>query len=174
MAKYTQQDRRTIINWFPALRKDPNFEITSDCTPAYNCIGWALGMNDVWVGIYNPANYAWSWRPKEVRCDEIKESLVELFLYFGFEISDNDLPEDGYDKVALYADDSCWTHAAKIIAPNVYHSKIGTAWDIKHSGGDVFDHTEYGNVFIIMKRRIADRYLTDMKKPQTGRIIIKD
>ena len=95
MAKYTQQDRRTLINWFPALRKDPNFEITS-------------------------------------------------------------------------------THAAKIIAPNVYHSKIGTAWDIKHSGGDVFDHTEYGSVFIIMKRRIADRYLTDMKKPQTGRIIIKD
>ena len=110
MAKYTQQDRRTIINWFPALRKDPNFEITSDCTPAYNCIGWALGMNDVWVGIYNPANYAWSWWPKEVRCDENKESLVELFLYFGFEISDNNLPEDGYDKVALYADLSWKTY----------------------------------------------------------------
>lgn len=115
-------------------------------------------MNDVWVGIYNSANYAWSWWPKEVKCDESKESLVGLFQFFGFEMSDNDLPEDGYDKVALYSDGDCWTHAAKIVAQNIFHSKIGTAWDIKHSGGDVFDNTEYGRVFAIMKCPVADRY----------------
>ena len=81
MAKYTEQEVGTLIGWFPALAKDQNFKITSDSTPAYNCIGWALGMNDVWVGLYHPTNYAWTWWPKEVPCDERKESLIALFKY---------------------------------------------------------------------------------------------
>ena len=46
---YTKQEVRTLTDWVPSLKTDSNFQITSDCTPAYNCIGWALGMNDVWV-----------------------------------------------------------------------------------------------------------------------------
>ena len=83
MAKYSEQDRRTLIGWFPSLQGDSNFEITSDCTPAYNCIGWALGMNDVWVGLDHPSNYSWTWWPKEVSCNEEKSSLIiSLFEQF--------------------------------------------------------------------------------------------
>lgn len=31
MAKYSEQEVRTLIGWFPSLAKDPNFKITSDC-----------------------------------------------------------------------------------------------------------------------------------------------
>ena len=173
MAKYSKQDCNTLIGWFPMLAHDANFEITSDCTPAYNCIGWALGMNDVWIGLYHPSNFAWSWWPEGVACNEKTESLVALFEYFGFAQSDNASPEEGYDKVALYADEEGWTHAARIIAKNVLHSKIGTAWDIHHSGGHLFDSTEYGKIFAYMKRPIADRYLTDIKKPKVGKVIVR-
>ena len=174
MAKYSEQDRRTVIGWFPNLQHDAHFEITSDCTPAYNCIAWALGMNDVWVGLDHPSNYSWAWWPKEVLCDERTESLIALFQHFGFEVTDNPNPEDEYDKVALYADEEGWTHAARVIADNVHHSKIGTAWDIHHSGGNTFDATMYGSIYAYMKRLISERYLTDIKKPRVGVITVNE
>ncbi|MCQ2219059.1 MAG: hypothetical protein MJZ33_11385 [Paludibacteraceae bacterium] len=174
MAKYTEQEIGTLIGWFPALGKDPHFQITSDCTPAYNCIGWALGMNDVWVGLDHPINYAWTWWPKEVPCDEKPGSLIALFEHFGFiECEDASIEED-YDKVALFADEEGWTHAARVIGDNLMHSKIGTAWDIHHSGGNTLDDTMYGTIFAYMKRPISERYLTDIKKPRAGTIIIND
>ena len=172
MAKYSEQEVGTLIGWFPTLGADPNFKITSDATPAYNCIGWALGMNDVWVGLYHPTNYAWTWWPEGVPCDERKETLIALFEYFGFKLCDNATFEEDYDKVALYADEDGWTHAAKVIGENVLHSKIGTAWDIHHSGGNTFAGTEYGSIFAYMKRPVSDRYLSDVKKPHVGKIEI--
>ena len=173
MAKYTEQEIGTLIGWFPQLMHDPNFQITSDSTPAYNCIGWALGMNDMWVGLDNPTNYAWTWWPEGVPCNEHKESLIALFEYFGFTTCSDGKYEPSFDKVALYANKGGWTHAAKIVGTNELHSKIGTAWDIHHSAGNIFDDTEYGNIFAYMKRPISDRYLTDLKKPQIGTINIK-
>lgn len=131
-------------------------------------------MNDVWVGLYHPYNFAWSWWPEGVPYDENRESLVALFEYFGFESSDNNVLEDGYDKVALYADEEGWTHAARVISNNTLHSKIGTAWDIHHSDNDLFAETEYGSIFTYMKRPIADRYLTDIKKPKIGKVIVRE
>ena len=174
MAKYSKQDRKTLIEWFPVLADDSHFEITSDCTPAYNCIGWALGMNDVWVGLYHPSQFAWSWWPQGVPCDEKQESLIALFEYFGFEQTTIDDIEDGYDKVALYSNAEGWTHAARVIGNNVLHSKIGTAWDIHHSGGNIFAATEYGNIFAYMKRPIANRYISDLMKPKIGKVIISE
>ncbi len=174
MAKYTEQEVGTLIGWFPALGSDPNFKITSDSTPAYNCIGWALGMNDVWVGLFHPTNYAWTWWPEEVPCDEQNESLIALFEFFGFKQCDDGFCENDFDKVALYADKDGWTHAARIIGDNLLHSKIGTAWDIHHSGGHIFDGTGYGSIFAYMKRPISERYLTDLKKPRVGTITINE
>ena len=174
MAKYTEQEIGTLIGWFPKLGDDPNFKITSDCTPAYNCIGWALGMNDVWVGLDHPTNYAWNWWPEGVPCNEKKESLIALFEYFGFTRCDNANMENNYDKVALYADEQGWTHAAKVIGEGVLHSKIGTAWDINHGDDDIFSDTSYGSIFVFMKRPISERYITDMKKPRIGSISISD
>ncbi len=129
-------------------------------------------MNDVWVGLYHPTHYAWTWWPEEVPCDEHKESLIALFEYFGFKLCDDASVENNYDKVALYANEEGWTHTAKVIGDNVLHSKIGTAWDIHHSGGDIFVQTEYGRIFAYMRRPIAERYLTDIKKPHIGTIEI--
>lgn len=142
--------------------------------PAYNCIGWALGINDVWVGLDHPVNYAWTWWPNDVPCDEHKDSLIALFEYFGFSKCSDCLLEQGFDKVALYADSNGWTHAARVIGDNVLHSKIGTAWDIHHSGGSTFDNTDYGCIYVYMKRPVSDRYLSEINKPQIGTITVNE
>ena len=172
MVKYAEQEVRTLTDWFPSLKTDSNFQITSDCTPAYNCIGWALGMNDVWVGLDHPINYSWTWWPEEVPCDEQNESLIALFEYFGFTKCDESDYEKDFDKVALYGNNEGWTHAARIVEENIFHSKIGTAWDIHHSGGDIFENTEYGRIYAYMKRPLSERYMSEMKKPKIGTVIV--
>lgn len=107
-------------------------------------------------------------------CDEHKESLIALFEHFGFKKCRGAAYEKDYDKVALYADEGCWTHAARVVGNDVLHSKIGTAWDIHHSGGSIFFGTEYGEIFCYMKRPISERYLTDIKKPHIGTIEISE
>jgi len=174
MAQYTQQDRTTLINWFPGLKEDAKFRITSDCTPAYNCIGWALGMNDVWVGLDHPSNYAWNWWPKEVAENASQSSLISLFAYFGFVECEDGKIEENFDKVALYANNSGWTHAARIVAEDELHSKIGTAWDIHHGTTSLSVNSDYGSIFAYMKRPISDRYLTDIKRPITGKVLITE
>lgn len=72
MVKYSEHDRETLIRWFPNLKNDSHFEITSNCTPEYNCIAWALGMNDVWIGLDHPNNYPWAWWPQGIPCNEKK------------------------------------------------------------------------------------------------------
>ncbi|MCQ2351181.1 MAG: hypothetical protein MJ003_04315 [Paludibacteraceae bacterium] len=173
MAKYTKQDRKTLIGWFPNLKNDSNFKITSDCTPAYNCIGWALGMNDVWVGLDHPTNFSWSWWPSSVPCNSKKESLVKLFEYFGFSKCRNSCIEENYDKVALFANSAGWTHAARVVSNTELHSKIGTAWDIYHSKDNIFTESDYGSIYMYMFRPIADRYITDLKRPSLGKVFTK-
>lgn len=172
MVKYSEHDRETLIRWFPNLKNDSHFKITSNCTPEYNCIAWALGMNDVWIGLDHPNNYPWAWWPQGIPCNEKKESLISLFQHFGFKITDNPNPENNFDKVALYANHEGWTHAARVIGEGILHSKIGTAWDIHHSGGNLFTETEYGSIYVYMRRAISDRYITNTRKPQIGEIII--
>jgi len=174
MAQYSQQDHRTLIDWFPKLEEDSMFRITSDCTPAYNCIGWALGMNDVWVGLDHPSDYAWNWWPDEVNADERPETLVALFEYFGFELCADAEEERDYDKVVLYANNEGWTHAARVVSAVELHSKIGTAWDIHHGSGCVYEETDYGHIFAYMKRPICNRYLTDMRRPIIGKVIVAE
>ena len=172
MAQFTKQDRETLIGWFPRLASDNHFQITSECTPLYNCIGWALGLDDVWVALDHPSNMPWIWWPKGVPATEKQSSLIALFAYFGFEKCNDAEAEDGFDKVALYGIDGNWTHAARVVAKDEFHSKIGTAWDIHHSNGDVFADTEYGEVFAYMKRLIVNRHLSQDLRPQAIRYCI--
>lgn len=159
----TEENRKELIAVFKKLETDSHFEITSPKDDGYNCIAWAMGFNDRWVDHIIDQLSKKKWWPNGVKRGKSPLNLVEAFKAVGFEPCDDDNTEEGYDKVALYMDKYTgrWTHAAKVLSPEEYHSKIGPLFDIKHRSGDVFENSSYGTVFQFMKRKVSDRCIID-------------
>lgn len=142
------------------LKNDVNFKLLSDFSFQYNCIAFAMGMTDRWV---DHSNIAWHWWPP-VEKGESVDHLIKAFQYFGFEecgLDDN--IDDLYDKIAIYHVKKRWTHAARIVANGIYHSKFGESFDGRHSSGNVLQ-AQYGNVCMIMRRLKTDSHLTEDRK----------
>ena len=163
MALNTKENREILIGIYPDLRTDQNFEILSAPSHKYNCIAWAMHCDDRWADVESAPGH---WWPDDVATDLAPQSLVDAFFAVGFEVADNDMVEEGYDKVALFKAYnnmlSCviWTHAARVVAPGVLHSKFGDSFDGKHSPATVKNvpswrqNDSYGEVFMYMKRKI--------------------
>lgn len=142
------------------LKNDVNFKLLSPFSRKYNCIAFAMGMTDRWV---DHANIPWHWWPPVEKGSSV-EHLKNAFRYFGFEECDMDESIDNsYDKIAIYSKENQWTHAARIIAEGVYHSKFGESYDGRHSNGNVL-HAQYGSVCLIMRRLKSEAHLTDERK----------
>lgn len=152
------------------LEHDSHFMLTSPTSYLYNCIAYALGMQDRWV---DHADLPWHWWPP-VSKGSNETDLIEAFQYFGFEpCGMDDVPDAQYDKVALYHNAGGWTHAARIVDKGIYHSKFGASYDGTHSGGDVLQ-AQYGEPFLIMRRLKTESHLTeDLKGTPPGVIHTK-
>lgn len=166
----TPEYRESIIKDFKQLQFDSAFYVYSPPDFNYNCIAWAMGMSDRW-GSHD--NVPWAWWPPTVKKNGHPESLINAFKYFGFEICDNGIVEDGFDKVALYQKNGLWQHAAKIIDNGVYYSKFGCNVDAHHGPGNIL-FEGYGEIYAYMKRPYSQRHITDDIKgtPPPGRILV--
>jgi hypothetical protein len=89
--------------------------------------------------------------PKEVTL----AAFVALFEYLYFEGCDSPVFEDGYDKVALYADaNGTPTHAARWWKDDGgWSSKLGEENDIRHHSLESLENRDYGSVVRIFRRR---------------------
>ena len=147
----TRENREKLIQIFPLLSNDVNFEILSPRTPIYNCIAWAMQFADRWVDIYDLPGH---WWPNGVARNSSPESLVCAFEAVGFSVTDDDCIEDDFNKVILYKDVASneWTHASRLVAESIEHSKFGEAWDGSHSRNSISGDC-YGIPYCIMKRR---------------------
>lgn len=133
----TDSNRESLINIFPGLADDPNFHIVSPDVPFYNCIAWAMGFERRWVACVNKPcldsiGPRFVWWPDGIEVSERCEALISAFVTLGFEPSDNANFEPDYDKAVLYQKDDKWTHASRIVAEGVEHSKLGSLWDAIH------------------------------------------
>ncbi len=153
-----------LKNQFNELKTDGFFEPNSPQTDKYNCIAFAMGLEDWWVDPY--PNVPGHWWPPTVVQDMDPSILIQAFEYLGFEKCENGVPEIGFEKVALYRKyvDSfkriVWTHAAKIVGLDKYHSKLGPSYDVFHSSSSTFG---YGEIFQFM-RRSTSLPLTSQRK----------
>lgn len=166
-----KENREFLMGAFPNLRNDSNFIVNSPNTAVYNCIAFAMRLQDRWVdhNISCPGH----WWPPISDCSMKKESLVRAFEYLGFTVCANADMEEGFDKVVLFCDDNDnWTHAARIVAKGIEHSKFGQKWDAFHSGNDIFIGSCYGHEFAYMKRLIADRVISERLLTNIGSIQI--
>jgi len=150
-------------------KPDAEIVVTSPETWVYNCIAFAMGSQSMWIASGHPEGW-YAWWPETVTRNDAPQSLIEAFMYMGFERCADAIPENGYDKVVLYQKRKSngsygWTHAAKVIGDHQLHSKLGSSFDIHHRDGNVFESCEYGEEYAYMRRPIADRHKTDQLLP---------
>ena len=143
--------RKRIDRWFPELAT-AGYEPTSEESINYNCIAWAAGETH---RRWDPApGYFW---PLEILRDDKIETLVTMFESLGFKrLEQFDAQaivyEIGVEKVALYADGSSWTHAARQLSNSRWTSKLGDIEDIQHDRLEGF-HAVYGDPHCVMVKR---------------------
>ena len=128
----------------------------SQATPRYNCLGFAArDERHWWQAERNGGRFYWP--PNLARITTIN-SVTQIFIARGFQLTDNHNVEPEYEKVAIYAslEDFEFTHIAWSDGL-VWKSKLGSGQDIDHYSlyvleGDQAD--EYGIVDRVLSKRI--------------------
>ena len=135
-----------LISKFPQLAGE-HYEIVDAPTEQYNCIAYAAGDTSRWWD-YNE-NYHW---PDHASRSNSMESLKQVFLGLGFEQCNDSRLENGYQKVALYEQQGCWTHAAIQMPNGRWRSKMGQGPVIEHQSPQSLSSGTYGEPTIYMRR----------------------
>jgi len=132
------------------------YKITSEENISYNCIAWAAGDNTQWWECYEhgPVNSPGYYWPPGAKFGDSTEALVSAYETLGYWVCQNSDFEQGYEKVALYALDGEWKHAARQLPEGSWTSKLGEWEDVRHERPEDASGSIYGNVFCIMKRAI--------------------
>lgn len=152
----TDYNREQLISQFPLLENDNKFIVTSNFTPIYNCIAWAMGFTDRWVAVVDSTNInvmrgRFTWWPEGIEQSMRPEALKSAFEALGFVACDNYEYEYGYDKSVLYSKDGKWSHASRIVSNFEEHSKFGESWNAHH-GRNKFSGSIYGDAYCCMRR----------------------
>ena len=137
-----------FIAEFPQLSSE-DVEIVEQPSRQYNCIAYAVGDTTEWWwpdGI----NY---W-PQWATLDNRMESLKEIFTGLGYEQCDDGIPEDGYQKVALYEIQGRFQHASIQMASGAWRSKMGKGPVIEHLNPESLSGGMYGSPTTYMRRAL--------------------
>lgn len=143
--------RRSLVEWFPKLASTPH-RITSQYDPRYNCIAWAAGDSLRW---WEPDEGEDCYWPPNVPREYSLNSYLIAFESLGFSRCDSFDLEPGFEKVAIFANDTGPTHASKQLGDGRWSSKLGVYEDIEHTldalAGDACE--EYGQIAYILKKK---------------------
>jgi hypothetical protein len=132
---------------FPGLHGS-TYQVTSPASEVYNCIAWAAGDVGRW---WWPDLLKQRYWPVATARAETLPAFQEAFASLGFVLCQDDKPESGFEKIALFADDQGPQHAARQLANGRWTSKLGELEDIEHYLHDL-EGAEYGKVVILMRR----------------------
>ena len=121
-------DRRDdLYAQFPSLLASPH-NITSEATDVYNCVAWVRRELDRW---YEPEFFWPKGVPQPVDDDDLPCYLA-LFESWGYEHCAHPEYEEGYLKIAIYADANAFQHVAKQLRDGTWSSKAGPLHDLRH------------------------------------------
>lgn len=114
-----------LAHWCPNLKQD-KYTKTSEATNFYNCVNWAIGINNRWKDFYYLPN-------GEVNDDLSSEPYIRYFSKNGFKQCEDGEFEEGKNKIAIYENNrGHFTHVALQISENEWTSKLGEFEDISH------------------------------------------
>lgn len=135
---------------FPKL-VSVGYRIISPATPRYNCIAWAVGEDNVW---WWPDPMGQGFWPGLVPRQETVDAFTRLFEILGYTRSDTTELEPGFEKIAIYVDDTGTPkHAARQLPNGEWTSKLGRLEDIEHTTLEGLTSSQYGSVRLILKRK---------------------
>jgi hypothetical protein len=159
--------QRELLRAFPNLRRNRNWRIRSPFSDSYQCVAWAACYtNRKWWPVHHtefhwPPNLpkitppAFPWLPWATPVDYLEQGFATL----GYTRCDNAQFEFGYQKVAIYANNSGATHMARQdFFGRGWLSKPGELEDILHKKlsdleGEMSSTAfEYGRVAQVLKR----------------------
>jgi hypothetical protein len=153
MNQILSEDEQTAVDIFPSLLG--NYRKTSEETLEYNCLAWSLGINWAWLDPEpHIAGYYW---PPGIDRDWNNKTLRKLFGRHGYkeDASDSSL-EDGYLKVAIYADNDGPSHFARQLPNGNWTSKLGKLIDVEHFNLECLEGMEqYGKVSFFLKKKVS-------------------
>lgn len=134
-----------------------NWQGTSPGTIYYNCFAWAAGEsreNEWWDPISSD-----SYWPIGVERQRTLSAYVKAYQTIGYQLCDSSCFEKGFEKIALYVDNSGKPqHATRQLTNGMWTSKIGTWEDIQHSISEEFvieiraQIINFGTIAAVMKR----------------------
>ena len=127
-----------------------SYEISGQASKEYNCIAWVMRISTQNWDCNDPDGY---WPPSILRDDSIM-TIMQLFASQGFSLCEDDTPEPGYEKIALYAFVGRFTHAARQLEDGHWTSKLGKGPTITHNSPANLTGGFYGNVHCIMRRPV--------------------
>ncbi len=149
--------REDIDRHYPRLA-DAGYEITSEETPIYNCIAWAAGDTTRWweCGEDGPIDEPGVYWPEGARHGFGLDALISAYEAIGYELcpEGGSEPEEGYDKVALYAEGGEWRHAARLLEDGRWSSKLGDLEDVSHDSPEDVCGPFNGELACFMRRAI--------------------
>ncbi len=133
---------------FPNLAAG-NYFITSPKTTAYNCIAWAAEDQERWWWPDSLGIYYW---PKSAPRSETLDAFITAYKTLGYQVCYNGGFEHGFKKIAIYVGENGKpSHAARLLSPTQWTSKLGRLYDIAHEIGGV-SGTSYGQIAVFMKK----------------------
>ena len=137
--------------YWPNLNRG-EYRVTSEETPRYNCIAWAVGDSTVW---WQP-NSGGYW-PDGVPDEVSVNSLKILFEGVGYRECASDELEVGFEKVAIFVDgDGLPTHVARQLSSGNWTSKLGHWEDIEHQSlRALAGSPKYGTVALLLRRSMG-------------------
>lgn len=143
-------DREAIEAQLPRLAGG-SYRITSPKDTAYNCFAWAAGDSDrVWSPVMLGSGVYW---PPGIPALSSMSGVIHAYEMSGFEVCDSANVEDGFEKIAIFADNSGDPrHAARQLPSGGWTSKLGEHVDIEHAELDLVGGVWYGEPAVYMRR----------------------
>jgi hypothetical protein len=97
--------------------------------------------------------YFW---PPGIGRNDTPDEWAEIFKRHGYELSNNSHHEQGFEKIAIYADDDGAQHVARQQQDGKWSSKLGDGSDIEHLNLEILEGELYGSVVRVLKRHRPD------------------
>ena len=138
---------------FPNSERD-KFKHHSEETTEYNCIAFALEIQDKWIDpeTQDPLDGTKPWWPDKIPRDRTLSTFIKLFELYGFQkCLDKNLEED-YVRIAIFVRGDKVAHAARQIGNGMWVSKLGNGVDCIHSLSAIHNGM-YGVVRQFMKKK---------------------
>jgi hypothetical protein len=135
----------------------------SDPSPTYNCLGLAVGDYQWWQpprfvpGDNEPTNPTRNAWPESLPDNVWLKNVVDFVATYGFTmLADGPEWEEDFDKIVLIEIGAMFQHAAKLVAPGCWVSKLGSYSDIRHPLDQILGYKYGGRCHFYKRRKAVD------------------